>query len=148
MNDETIENNSGRRLQQVLPLLIAMTASLTTTVAVAQSPTATTAAPADASDSGLAEIVVTASKKGAQNIQDVALNISAVGADQLAKSGAATMDEVMAQVPGVEINGPSGNKTIVIRGLAAQTGTALVGLYLDEILLPSASAPGDRKSVV
>jgi outer membrane receptor for ferrienterochelin and colicin len=72
----------------------------------------------------------------------VPLNISAVGADQLAKSGAATMDEVMAAVPGVEINGPSGNKTIVIRGLAAQTGTALVGLYLDEMLLPSASAPG------
>ena len=140
MNDEKIENNSGRRLQHVVPILIAMTASLTTTAAVAQSATAATATAADASESGLAEIVVTASKRGAQNIQDVALNISAVGADQLAKSGAATMDEVMAAVPGVQINGPSGNKTIVIRGLAAQTGTALVGLYLDEILLPSTSA--------
>ena len=109
MNDEQIENNFGRRLQQVMPILIAMTASLTTIPAVAQSTTADTATPADASESGLSEIVVTASKKGAQNIQDVALNISAVGADQLAKSGASTMDEVMAQVPGVEINGPSGN---------------------------------------
>jgi iron complex outermembrane receptor protein len=146
MNDEKIENNFGRRLQHVMPILIAMTASLTTTPAVAQSTTAATATAADASDSGLAEVLVTASKKGAQNIQDVALNISAVGADQLAKSGAATIDEVMAAVPGVEINGPSGNKTIVIRGLAAQTGTALVGLYLDEILLPSASAPGVNQS--
>ena len=146
MNDEKIENSSGRRLQHVMPILIAMTASLTTTAALAQSTTAATATPADAGESGLAEIIVTASKKGAQNIQDVALNISAVGSDQLAKSGAATLDEVMAEVPGVEINGPSGNKTIVIRGLAAQTGTALVGLYLDEILLPSASAPGVNQS--
>ena len=148
MNDEKTENNFGRRLQQVMPILIAMTASLTTTPAAAQSTTAAAAAPADASESTLAEIVVTASKKGAQNIQDVALNISAVGADQIAKSGASTIDEVMAAVPGVEINGPSGNKTIVIRGLAAQTGTALVGLYLDEILLPSASAPGVNQSDV
>ena len=146
MNDEKIENNSGCRLQHVMPILIAITASLTTTSAIAQSTTAATATAADSSDGGLAEVLVTASKKGAQNIQDVALNISAVGADQLAKSGAATMDEVMAEVPGVEINGPSGNKTIVIRGLAAQTGTALVGLYLDEILLPSASAPGVNQS--
>jgi iron complex outermembrane receptor protein len=140
MNDEKTENNLGRRLQQVMPILIAMTASLTTTPAAAQSAPAATAAPANAGESGLEEIVVTASKKGAQNIQDVALNISAVGADQLAKSGAATMDEALAAVPGVQINGPSGNKNIVIRGLAAQTGTALVGLYLDEILLPSTSA--------
>jgi outer membrane receptor protein involved in Fe transport len=146
MNDEKIENTLGRRLQHVMPILIAMTASLTTTPALAQSTTAATATPADSSESGLAEVLVTASKKGAQNIQDVALNISAVGSDQLAKSGAATLDEVMAAVPGVEINGPSGNKTIVIRGLAAQTGTALVGLYLDEILLPSASAPGVNQS--
>ena len=140
MNDKKIENNPGRRLQQIMPVLIAMTASLASTPAAAQGTTAASATPADPSESGLAEIVVTASKKGAQNIQDVPLNISAVGADQLAKSGAATMDEVMASVPGVQINGPSGNKTIVIRGLAAQTGTALVGLYLDEILLPSTSA--------
>src|SRR5882724_6488664 len=146
MNDERIENNLGRRLQHVMPILIAMTASLTTTPALAQGTTAATATAADASESGLAEVLVTASKRGAQNIQDVPLNISAVGADQLAKSGAATMDEVMAAVPGVEINGPSGNKTIVIRGLAAQTGTALVGLYLDEMLLPSASAPGVNQS--
>ena len=146
MNDEKIEDNLGRRLQHVMPILIAMTASLTTTPALAQSTTAATATAADPGESGLAEVLVTASKKGAQNIQDVALNISAVGSDQLAKSGAATLDEVMAAVPGVEINGPSGNKTIVIRGLAAQTGTALVGLYLDEILLPSASAPGVNQS--
>jgi len=146
MNDEKTGNNLGRRLQHVMPILIAMTASLTTTPAVAQSTTAAAATAADASDSGLAEVLVTASKRGAQNIQDVPLNISAVGADQLAKSGAATLDEVMAEVPGVEINGPSGNKTIVIRGLAAQTGTALVGLYLDEMLLPSASAPGVNQS--
>src|SRR6202035_5651136 len=109
MNDEKIENNFGRRLQHVMPILIAMTASLTTTPAAAQSTTAATVTAADASENGLAEVLVTASKKGAQNIQDVALNISAVGADQLAKSGAATIDEVMAAVPGVEINGPSRN---------------------------------------
>jgi hypothetical protein len=71
MNDEKIENNFGRRLQHVVPILIAMTASLTTTPAPAQSTTAATATAADANESSLAEVLVTASKRGAQSIQAI-----------------------------------------------------------------------------
>ncbi|MFT4053481.1 MAG: TonB-dependent receptor [Novosphingobium sp.] len=89
------------------------------------------------SDTAGGDIIVTAAKTGAQSIQKVPLNISAVGEDALEKASATTLDDVMRQVPGVNVSGGTGNKTVVIRGLAAQTGAAQVGIYLDEALLPA-----------
>ncbi len=91
-----------------------------------------------AADETGGDIVVTASKTGATSIQKIPLNISAIGDEQLKKVSATTIDDVMRQVPGVNVSGNTGNKTVVVRGLAAQKGSAQVGIYLDEALLPAA----------
>jgi outer membrane receptor protein involved in Fe transport len=73
---------------------------------------------------GLAEIVVTASKR-AQNLLDVPYNISAVTSAQIAKAGVSSVGDLIQLVPGVvqADQGPalygSGNG-IIMRGLNAQ----------------------------
>lgn len=90
----------------------------------------------EASNAGIAfeEIVVTASKRQAQSVQNIAANISAVGAQTMEKIGALGFTDLAKFVPGLTSadNGP-GNQRIIIRGLSSATGAAQVGAYFDEI---------------
>lgn len=81
------------------------------------------------------EIIVTGSKRGAQNIQNIPYNISAIGALVLEQTNADSIDDVARLTPGLVVKdrGPS-NKNIGIRGLA---GRRQVSLYMDEIQLDS-----------
>lgn len=92
------------------------------------------------------EIVVTASKRGTTYIQDIPYNISAVGEDLLEKTGATSLEDVTRLVPGVTSSGTPGNQVVVIRGLAADTGAAQVGIYLDEIPLSGIGGTNVRQS--
>lgn len=77
------------------------------------------------------EIVVTASKRGAQSLQDIPNNISALGAQQLEQIKAEGIDDIARHVAGLEIqDGGPANKRIQIRGLS---GNAQVSVYMDEI---------------
>ena len=91
----------------------------------------------------LEEIVVTATRRS-ESIQDIPLNISAVGSAQIDKQGFDDLSELMAFVPGINIadqGGRDGNR-IVVRGLNAdpvespfgqENGGGTVATYVGEV---------------
>lgn len=91
------------------------------------------------------DIVVTATKR-AESLRDVALPISAVTGDQLAKANANSLSDYIARLPGVVFNDyQPGVSEVVIRGIAATTyheqGQTTVGYYLNEIPLVEPGFP-------
>ncbi len=91
------------------------------------------------------EIIVTATRRS-ESIQDIAVNISAVGAAQIEQQGFGDLSELAAFVPGINISdqgGRDGNR-IVVRGLNAEpvqnsfgqeNGGGTVATYIGEIPL-------------
>lgn len=99
-------------------------------------------APADGEGEGN-EIVVTATRR-ATSIQDVPINISAVGAEQLARQRIDDVRDIADFTPGMTISdtGPGSTGSIVLRGLNASdtdaTGNSYddaLGVYLGEVPL-------------
>ena len=90
-------------------------------------------------------VIITATRR-AESIQDVPLNIAAVGADQIEKQGFTELADTLAYVPGINVvdrGGRQGNP-IVVRGLNANPigsgdgnndGGGTVATYLGEIPL-------------
>jgi outer membrane receptor protein involved in Fe transport len=100
-----------------------------------------TPAPADNQSSN--EIVVTATRR-AVSVQDVPINITAVGADQLSRERIDDVRDIAAFTPGVTISdtGPGSTGTIVLRGLNGSDSDAsgnsydnALGVYLGEVPL-------------
>jgi len=93
----------------------------------------------------LEEVVVTATRR-AESIQDIPLNISAVGGAQIEKQGFGDLSEVISFIPGINIadqGGRDGNR-IVVRGLNAdpventfgqENGGGTVATYVGEVPL-------------
>ena len=93
----------------------------------------------------LEEVVVTATRRS-ESIQDIPLNISAVGGAQIDRQGFDDLSELIAYVPGVNVSdqgGRDGNR-IVVRGLNAdpveadfgqENGGGTVATYIGEIPL-------------
>ena len=92
------------------------------------------------------EIIVTATRRS-ESVQDIPINISAVGGEQIEKQGFGDLSELSAFVPGLNISdqgGRDGNR-IVVRGLNAEAvenspdaldnGGGTVATYLGEIPL-------------
>ncbi|WP_417465197.1 TonB-dependent receptor [Kordiimonas sp.] len=88
------------------------------------------------------EIVVTATRR-AGTVQDVPINISAVGGAQIEEQGFTDISDVLAYVPGINVvdrGGRNGNR-IIVRGLnadalgqgSASDGGGTVATYLGEI---------------
>lgn len=90
---------------------------------------------------GSGEIVVTATRR-ATSLQDVPINISAVGAEQLSRQRIDDVRDIADFTPGMTISdtGPGSTGTIVLRGLNASdtdtTGASYddsLGVYLGEV---------------
>jgi len=91
------------------------------------------------------EIIVTATKRS-ESIQDVPINIAAIGGAQIEELGVGDLSELMAYVPGVSIvdqGGRDGNQ-IIVRGLSADPigggfgqadGGGTVSPYIGEVPL-------------
>ncbi|WP_026091295.1 TonB-dependent receptor [Blastomonas sp. AAP53] len=88
-------------------------------------------------------IVVTATRR-ALSLQDVPMNVSAIGADELADQRLNDIRDLGAFTPGITITdtGPRGAGTIVMRGLSADdsstfadNGNSAIGIYLGEVPL-------------
>lgn len=96
-------------------------------------PAPATAQPAD--DLRLEEIVVTATKRGAQRLQDVPISVTAFSNDDLNNFLATEFSDIALQVPGLNFQdlGP-GDKEYVIRGINS-TGQATVGVYYGEAVI-------------
>ena len=115
----------------------ALAAALAASPAIAQD-----AAPADAQQGGLKEIIVTATKNS-ESMQDVPIALQAMDSEGLEQLSIDTFDDYLEQLPNVTAggSGPS-QSTIYIRGLASTTPNLTtagvaglapnVALYLDE----------------
>jgi iron complex outermembrane recepter protein len=82
----------------------------------------------------LQEIIVTAQKR-AEDIKDIPFSVSAISGAQLLEHHIANYDDISRTVPGVSFEaGPGpGLDTIEIRGVSSQSGSATVGIYVDEV---------------
>jgi iron complex outermembrane receptor protein len=86
-------------------------------------------------DAVLQEIVVTAFKQGAQNIQDVPASLEVLGSDRLEAMGVSNFADFSRSVPGLNFvdSGP-GDKRYIIRGINS-AGEAQTALYIDNVPL-------------
>jgi outer membrane receptor protein involved in Fe transport len=104
---------------------------------------------ADADDSGLAEITVTA-EKVTSTIQNTPISISAISGDQLSAAGLTRIEDIAHEIPGLSMRsaGP-GLTEYDARGLASNGGAApTVGFYLDEIPLSPPALSQSGKVVI
>lgn len=86
----------------------------------------------EVSSDPIAEVVVTATKRGSAAIKDVPIAIQALSADSLQAKGAMDFADFYHSISGLSVQdeGP-GDKRYVIRGVNS-VGAGTVGLYLDE----------------
>jgi iron complex outermembrane receptor protein len=86
----------------------------------------------------LEEVVVTAQKRGEQNLQDVAISMSVLGGDSLDASRYEGVAEALGQVAGLSLytEGLGGGTKLSMRGVTAGgslfSGSSTVGYYLDD----------------
>jgi outer membrane receptor protein involved in Fe transport len=84
---------------------------------------------------GLEEIVVTAQKRS-ETIKDIPISITALGAYDIQAKQIRDYDDIARAVPGVSFNslaGSEGLDNISIRGISSTSGSATVGIYLDDV---------------
>ena len=91
------------------------------------------------------DIIVTATKRS-ESVRDVALPISAVTGDQLAKANANSLSDYITRLPGVVFNDyQPGISEVVIRGISATTyheqGQTTTGYYLNEVQIVEPGFP-------
>ena len=81
----------------------------------------------------LAEVTVTAQKR-TEDIKDIPFSVSAISGDVLAERHIANYDDITRTVPSVAFQaGPGpGLDNIEIRGVSSTSGSATVGIYIDE----------------
>ena len=91
----------------------------------------------NASGDALAEIVVTATKRGAENVQTIPIAITAISQAELEARGAQQFEDYARSVPALSfVDAGPAFKTYVIRGInATGTGVATVGQYVDDVLI-------------
>ena len=85
----------------------------------------------------LEEIVVTATKRGAENLQTIPIAITAISQAELLATGAKEFEDYARSVPSLSfVDAGPAFKTYVIRGInATGTGVATVGQYVDDVLI-------------
>ena len=96
---------------------------------------AQTAPPDAAADTGLQEVVVTAQKRS-ENLKDIPISISAISTYDLQAKQIANFQDIARAVPGVSFNSigaSEGLDNITIRGISSTSGSATVGIYLDDV---------------
>jgi iron complex outermembrane recepter protein len=124
-----MNNKNTGRSGIVHAVVLALAAAAATDVRAQQ-------APADA-NAGLEEVLVTATKRGNENLQTVPIAITAQSQATLEAKGAQDFEDFARSVPSLSFvdSGPA-FKTYVIRGInSTGTGVATVGQYVDDILI-------------
>jgi iron complex outermembrane receptor protein len=84
---------------------------------------------------GLQEVVVTAQKRS-ENLKDIPISISALSGYDIQAKQIANYDDIARAVPGVSFNSlgaSEGLDNISIRGVSSTSGSATVGIYLDDV---------------
>ena len=82
----------------------------------------------------LEEIVVTATKRGEQNLMDVPLPVTAFFGEDIERQGSNTLTDFINRAPGLTLTPLNpGNTVIQIRGVSSLFGDPTVGLYMDDV---------------
>jgi len=83
---------------------------------------------------GLEEIVVTAQKRK-ETLQKIPISVTALSASAIQKSHIQDYDDLSRAVPGLSFGsgGSEGLTNIEIRGISSTSGSATVGIYLDDV---------------
>jgi iron complex outermembrane receptor protein len=117
-----------------LPLLTALLGTTMTVPHPAQSAT------------GIEEIVVTAQRRE-QDLQDVAIAVSAFSGENLRERGIVQSNRIGAQIPNLAIGtngGPDGTPSVVIRGVGlsdfSDANSGPIGIYVDDVYLKALRA--------
>ncbi len=139
---------SARRIQSLSTIAVLAAASLGSAQADPQ------AAEPQGSQSTLQEVVVTATKQGAENIQNVPMSISVVNTAALDREGISSIGDLVDSVPSVSMQqyGPGQNK-FAIRGISDPgnidptnlVDQSLVSVYLDDTPISLQGATPDLK---
>ena len=133
------DTSARRRVARASTLAITLLSGVGVCALVHGSARAADAAKAD-SGTQLGEIVVTANRSGAENLQNVAMAITAVNADILDKAGATSFQDLSRYTPSLSItqSAPGFNK-FDMRGLTTgayrtsdTSDRSLVAVYLDD----------------
>ncbi|MEJ0008412.1 MAG: TonB-dependent receptor [Steroidobacteraceae bacterium] len=97
---------------------------------------AQTAAPQDASEGGLAEVIVTATKQAAIDVNKVPISISAYSQQEMDQRGIRDISDIAAITPGLTFSQQNNFGTpqtnIEIRGIQSRTSAPTTGIYLDD----------------
>jgi outer membrane receptor protein involved in Fe transport len=103
--------------------------------AVEQTAQAETGQGAPKSSSGQIEQIVVTANKRTEEAKDVPTAISVLGGYELGEHHVEDYDDITRSVPGVSFGaqGGFGQTNIEIRGISSTTGSATVGLYLDDV---------------
>lgn len=123
----------GRTSQRVLSCGVAV-------VALAHAGAATAQSGAAPDSVALEEVVVTAQHRS-ERLQDVAVSVSAFGADQLQKADILTLDKIGSRTPNLYVvdRGAQNNNSFSVRGINAinnaPTIDPAIGIYLDGVYL-------------
>lgn len=119
----------------VLTLVIA---SLSTP-ALAQDTATSDAETAQAGEAGLADIIVTATRRS-ENLQDVPVAVSAISASQLQQKGVFETSDLNAALPNLQVSSPVGQAqpNFSVRGVGVGTefnanAASPIGIYVDEV---------------
>ncbi len=94
------------------------------------------AAHAQSADKGIGDVVVTATKTGATNLQKTAISVNVVSGADLKKSGIATFRDLELQVPSLKYQINGSQVRIFIRGVGGfNANDGDVSLYMDGVFL-------------
>ncbi len=103
---------------------------------------------AHAAEMRLEEIVVTASKRGEQSMQDIPAAIGALSGSDLSSMGAQGLADFGAKIPGLAIFDAGANrKKIKIRGVSSSTESEpqeTVGVYIDDVTITNAGGTNNE----
>ena len=102
--------------------------------------------------SALEEVIVTGTKRGALNLQDVPISITAFTDEAIREQGFKQLDDYFGQIPSLSVGRyEPGNANVIMRGCAISGfsfgGSATTGVYLDEQPITAAGLNPDPRLV-
>jgi outer membrane receptor protein involved in Fe transport len=117
-------------------LCLALSALIFPWLAVAAAAAAVAAADVAGGEAAtqLEEVTVTAQKR-TEDIKDIPISVSAISGAQLMEHHVADYDDISRTVPGISFQAGAGPglDNIEIRGVSSTSGSATVGIYIDEV---------------
>lgn len=107
-------------------------ATAMTMIATAAGAHAQTVATGAVATTGVAEVVVTASRRGEQNVQSVPMAVDAYSGRSLQRLGVQSLQDLIKIDPSLSIQSFGANQQqVIIRGISSTTGQT-AGIYVDE----------------